>query len=170
MGFSLVEFLIYLCMIFLLGMILLQGAARMQTAFVSHSESVKLFMQLQSAQDALMRDLYSASSDVAAWKILSPEEIVFKNNGDDIGWSVRDNALYRVAGTYDQQTKAWSRTTKSLIAMDIRECFFTMKYDDRDSKKIRGMQMFFAAQGRRNGRRREVAAFVAIRDHMQLEA
>jgi type II secretory pathway component PulJ len=151
-GFSLVSFLVYL-MLFSLIMLF---ACHIITALIVPSSAAlrkcQSLIGLHIATDLFVRDIRSMRTADYQWKITTPHELIWEQNGRDIGWCFCDNRLERREGLYN---KGWKNSTLSTIARGIESTFS----HDKRFDSIVGIELILKPQW---NKKKEVACYVSL--------
>lgn len=117
-GFSLVECMIYVCVMMFLSFFATEFFAKNYLQLTSYIKKNNKLMSLYAAHDVLSTDLALADDNEIYW-IEKTNELICKTIQADIGWHIRDNTLYRISGEYDFKRQQWSKKNKALIAARV---------------------------------------------------
>ncbi len=151
-GFSLVSFLVYL-MLFSLIMLF---ACHIITSLIIPSSSAmrkcQSLISLHIATDLFVRDIRLLRTADYQWKIIAPHELIWEQNGRNVGWCFSHSRLERREGFYDTK---WNNSTLSTIAMGIEAVF---RYD-KQGDDIMGVELTLIPQW---NKKKAVTCYVAL--------
>ncbi len=140
-GFSLLSFLMYL-MIFSIVTLFF---CHIITVFIIPSFAVmrknQSIVALHIASDFFVRDIRSMRNGTHAWKLISPQELIWEREGFAIGWRFYQNSLERREGIYKDHT--WHKTIVSIIAKDIAHLIFTT---EKNGDVLIGISLIMTSQ------------------------
>jgi type II secretory pathway component PulJ len=119
-GFSIIEFLIYLAISALIFMGVFRYFNSVQKSFATVKESALMMGWLHGACDIMAHDSMGADCNQALWHCTS-DECVFKTVSGAVGWQLKKNRLYRIAGSYDFVNKKWQQRRKTIVAQQVEK-------------------------------------------------
>lgn len=141
-GFSLVECMVYVCIMMLLSFFATEFFARNYLQLNSYIKKNNSLMSLYAAQDALSNDLALADDDEMYW-IQKTNELICKTIQSDVGWHVHNKTLYRVSGEYDFNRQQWNKKNKALIAPHVTAFSYWL---ERKNKRVVSVQSNLAVE------------------------
>lgn len=117
-GFTLIELVIYMTIFSGLGLLVFSWHSMIGSFFMTQSRYERMIIEEDVALDVIRRDIMCACRSSSTW---DEDAFVFAKevlNGESyaVGFSVRENTLYRYNGAYDFATKRWIRKTTQILA------------------------------------------------------
>lgn len=119
-GFSIIEFLIYLAISALIFIGVFRYFNCVQKSFASVKESALMMGWLHGACDIIAHDSMAADCRQEFWHCTS-DECVFQTASGAVGWQLKKNRLYRIAGSYDFVNKKWQQRRKTIVAQQVEK-------------------------------------------------
>lgn len=119
-GFSLLEFLIYLAISTLIFIGVFRYFNSVQKSFAQVKESALMMGALHGACDIMAHDSMCADCNPSSW-YCTLDECVFQTASGAVGWQLKKNRLYRIAGSYDFAHKKWQQRRKTIIAQQVEK-------------------------------------------------
>jgi hypothetical protein len=125
-GFSLLSFLLYLMIFTFMTFFLCHIIVSLIIPSLTSVRKSQSIMALHIASDLFVRDIHAG---VESWKLITPHELIWQKEQDDIGWSFSEGYIKRTTGLYDQ---GWKNKTTSIVAAGVADVTFTAeKAQDR---------------------------------------
>jgi len=149
-GFLLLSFLLYLLLFTLLTTLCFDWALASFTTYTLRARRNAIVINAYIANDLFIRDVHMAPLDIKEWKKISPSEIIWHYNNQDIGWCYKDKKLIRSEGHYNKQLGTWYKRINSIAAQHINTLTFTVKkqlISDRPIIKNITVECIIADQG-----------------------
>ena len=134
-GFSLIEFTIYFFLVLLLSTLVIHWVSSSHIRMSRVGNKCLQSLAVCAAADCLMRDLYTAPSDLEKWKLCDESAgYVFCAGSLDVGFACDEGSLVRSEGTYNTTAGAWSTRKKSVIARDVTACTLTRVFAEKSNQ------------------------------------
>lgn len=149
-GFSLLSFLLYLMMFTGMTFFLCHIIASLVVPSLTSIRKSQSIMVLHIASDLFVRDIHAG---VSQWKLVTPYELIWQSETEDIGWSFSDCYLKRSAGLYDG---GWKNKTTSIVAAGVAQATFT---PEKYQNHIVGIELMMEPKAQR----KPIICFVAVR-------
>jgi type II secretory pathway pseudopilin PulG len=118
-GFSLIESLIYCCIMAILGVLVAQFFVKQSRFYMYMRMSQQRIMMLYAAQDLLVQDLQRADSSAEQWDTRYEHLLICGMGIDSYGWILKNTKLYRITGQYNFNTHSWHNKSTTLVADHI---------------------------------------------------
>jgi len=118
-GVTLFECLIYLALFSFIATASVSIIARLWQSSIAAASIERSRLTLYSAFDALAREVRSAPSLRAEWKLITPTALIWPTKNSkrkDRCWIAQKNRLFRIEGTYTTQLEQWKKKHSSCIA------------------------------------------------------
>lgn len=141
-GFSMVEFLIYFCLLAMLSMLLMDFAVSLHTRIAQLGKKNAAYVALSAAHDSFAYALKTSPSDLSRWKKIEKNEHIWcVENDSDIGWKFENGSLLRLEGEYNQHAQAWQRVTKSLTANNLVSCIIQLIFSEENNDRVQSVSI-----------------------------
>lgn len=142
-GFSLVECMIYSCIMMCLSFFANEFFSQNYVHLVSYIKKNNELICVYAAHDALHNDIMHASDQKHNW-VQKAHELICKTLEADVAWRLQGTTLYRTSGEYDYVRNQWNKKNSTLIAqhIDTFDCWI----ESKDNQVIK-VQSCIAAQG-----------------------
>jgi len=121
-AFTLIELVIYMAIFSSLGLLVFSWHSMIGDFFVTQSRLERIIIERDVALDVIRRDTMCASRSPGLWDEGAAVFMKEMINGEShaVGYTVRENTLYRCNGVYDFTAKHWIRKTTQVLATGIK--------------------------------------------------
>lgn len=130
-GFSLVSFLVYLFCFTLITFFINHLIISLILPTITATRQYKTLIALHVASDLFVRDFKNGFQLI----LVSPQELIWKNGENNIGWRIAENKLERIEGIYNN---GWKNKRTSIVAAGIQSGKFVPEIYKND---IVGIEM-----------------------------
>lgn len=133
LGFTLIEFIIYVALFTCVAVIFLGVFSRVQFKLIQNTVQQEILLRQELAIDLLRRDLISSSIFSSDWSeldgVFKKLTLTSKNlpERNDICWFVADQRLMRASGQYDFEKNAWISKSTCVVCKTIRQIKFVLQ-------------------------------------------
>jgi len=129
-GFSLIEFMIYNVVGYLLLIILFAAVWSVHRSLSRQQVRNRAYASLVAGHALMRRELLESPAKRDAWLDITPHYIAWiMPNGRACGYRVKKNILQRIEGKYDVHRHQWHDKTTSVVLRNIADCRFELFVD-----------------------------------------
>ena len=136
-GFTIIEWLIYFFLICFILTGIFHFVAINQQRLFKLSKKSSAVAQLCGAQDGFARDLSCICVDTVTWTFFGEEEIAWQTEKQKVNWILKKRKLYRSQQEFNQETKAWKKKKRIVVARNIQKVIFLPYYKKFPHEKER---------------------------------
>ncbi len=131
----LIEIIVYIALFSFMMVVTMSSIVQLWHLVTKYHKKSVALINLTAAHDLFVDDVRHAPTDLSAWKVTSPTELIWQQfDGTHRGWLYEKNSLFRIEGTY---THRWYATTKNIVAADIKKIAFCCHLDKKKTAMTR---------------------------------
>lgn len=127
-AFSLIEFLVYLVILFLFIILCMRFAVITSGQLATQGSYVQRIIQVYSVQMRMTRDLECAPAQYDQWVFSSNNHILWRDKDHDCGWCIEGETLLRKQGIFNKEQGIWRSKNTSLGATGITKAQFLISW------------------------------------------
>lgn len=122
-AFSLIELVLYLSIFAVFSLVSFSFLSNSYKGILLFQTKMKKEIRNSLAYDLLFRDFISADYSVKLWSkkkvsVTAIENIVFRKNLKEVGWSDRKDGLFRITGSHDFNKTKWTKKNSARINIE----------------------------------------------------
>jgi hypothetical protein len=134
-GFLLVSLCVYLAFFMLLLVLSMQLMGPGIISSFSRTNGCQSLLDLHSASDLFLRDLWQAPADISAWHVHTDSLLIWNSGKKTVGWSTADATIKRMEGLYEPASGAWRDLIQSVVLKNAHG-IFRSSHDTNHMKSI----------------------------------
>lgn len=130
-GFSMIEFLVYLCLFATISSVLMHFVVNTTLALQSQSVELQRTLHFLTAMDLVAHELACANAEKKQWLKADKNLLVWHSDlqKKDICICILDKKLVRIIGTYIPLQNVWSSKTINVITENIQDFTFNFEWE-----------------------------------------
>jgi type II secretory pathway component PulJ len=128
-GFSMIEFLVYLCLFAAISIILMHFIVTSTLFVAKQSNELQHTLNFLTAMDLIAHELEHADAEKKQWVKIDAHSLIWHSEAreKDVGFMVIDKKLVRILGNYIPAQNVWNTKITNVIAENIHD--FIINYD-----------------------------------------